>query len=138
MNIGITSLVKPLSWLVKHAGGIEPFVDEIETFAHDPGRQLGVFAMLTRAGGGRKEVVVLATGEGVKGVVEAFERDDAAVELRLSGWDGEDGDDDNDGELLRALRKRFGGAGVGVWWMGDTSKSRKQVAPLLRDVVRGL
>lgn len=137
VNIGITSLVKPLSWLIKHAGGIEPFVDEIETFAHDPGRELGVFAMLTRAGGGKKEVVVLATSEGVKGVVRAFERDDAAADLRLSGWEGED-DDDDGGELLRVLRERFGGAGVGVWWMGDTSKSRKQVAPLLRDVVRGL
>lgn len=127
VNIGTTSLVKPLSWLVDHAGGIKQFVDETEKFARDPERELAVFAMLTRTGTGKKEVVVIATDESVKGVVEAFER--GGPELQLQAWE-------EDAELLRVLRERF--VAVAVWWMGDTSKSRKQVAPLLRDVVKGL
>ncbi|KAK5049990.1 hypothetical protein LTR84_004109 [Exophiala bonariae] len=127
VNIGTTSLVKPLSWLIEHAGGRQQFVDEIEKFALDPARELGVFAMLTRTGTGKKEAAVIVMDEGVKGVVEAFEK--GGVELRLQGWE-------EDGDLLKLLRERF--VNVAVWWMGDTSKSRKQVAPLLRDVVKSL
>lgn len=133
INIGITSLVKPLSWLVHHAGGVAAFVNEIETFTRSPDRDLGVFGMLTRAGDGRKEVVLLATDGRVKGVVDGFEKS-AREELRLAVWEG--GGDGDKEELLKELAKRFGA--VGVWYIGDTSKSRKQVAPLLRDVVRGL
>ncbi|KAK4940723.1 Exopolyphosphatase [Elasticomyces elasticus] len=66
INVGISSLVKPLSWLVGHAGSIEKFLDEVDRFAQQ--RKLGVFAMLTRAGDG-KEVVVLAD-ESVKKVID--------------------------------------------------------------------
>lgn len=126
INIGITSLVKPLSWLVGHAGGVQQFTDEIDKFTKSQSPELGVFAMLTRAGEG-KEVVVLATAAGAKGVVDGFEA--AAGELRLRGWE-------EDGDFLGELAGNF--VSAKVWWMGDTSKSRKQVAPLLRDVVRGL
>ena len=84
--------------------------------------------MLTRTGEGKKEVVVLATDASAKGVVDGFE-ESAGELLRLQAWE-------EDGDLLRELAGRF--VVVKVWWMGDTSKSRKQVAPLLRDVVRGL
>lgn len=126
INIGMSSLVKPLSWLVKHAGGVDKFVDEIETFAKADPRDLGVFAMLTRAAEG-KEVVVLALDEGLKGLISQFE--DIAGELQLREWD-------EDQELKRVLGERVKGDWK-VWWMGDTSKSRKQVGPLLREAVRG-
>ncbi|KAI1615189.1 exopolyphosphatase [Exophiala viscosa] len=69
VNVGISSLVKPLSWLIGHAGSIEKFLDEVDRFADE--RKLGVFSMLTRAAEG-KEVVVLVD-ESVDGVIEKFE-----------------------------------------------------------------
>ncbi|KEF54801.1 uncharacterized protein A1O9_09243 [Exophiala aquamarina CBS 119918] len=133
INIGITSLVKPLSWLVRHAGDVTAFVNEIETFTQSPHRDLVVFGMLTRTGDGRKEVVLLATDGRAKGVADEFGKT-ASEELQLGAWEGE-GDGERE-ELLSELAKRF--VAVKVWYIGDTSKSRKQVAPLLRGVVRGL
>ncbi|OQU94874.1 DHHA2 domain-containing protein [Cladophialophora immunda] len=154
INIGISSLVKPLSWLVAHAGtgAVDAFLAEIEAFATDPARGLGVFCMLTRTGDGRKEVAVLVLDEAVEGAIDAFEargRD----ELRLSDWSasaaaaaagdgGPGGSSDGEGEvkgLTEGLTRKFGDKGRWkIWWMGDTSKSRKQVGPLLRDAVRNL
>ncbi|OCT52593.1 hypothetical protein CLCR_09709 [Cladophialophora carrionii] len=127
LNIGISSLVRPLSWLAKHAGGVDEFLAEIEAFAGHPERELGVFCMLTRTGDGRKEVVVLAFDEAVKGLVERFERQSQSGELQLQSWEG-------DNTLKEALGQKFGHKGeYRIWFMGDTSKSRKQVGPLLRE-----
>lgn len=131
INVGISSLVKPLSWLIKHAGGVDDFLDETEAFATNEDRKLGVFGMLMRAGD-RKEVAVLAFDHKVKRVIEGFEA--KGGELQLEQWEKEE-------ELLKALSRRFGANGEAkwkVWWMGDTSKSRKQVGPLLREAVRDI
>ncbi|KIX09659.1 uncharacterized protein Z518_00740 [Rhinocladiella mackenziei CBS 650.93] len=131
VNIGISSLVKPLSWLIKHAGGIEKFLDEIAAFATADERKLGVYSLLTRAGDG-KEVVILAFDERMKGLLDEFES--KAGELQLAPWN-------EDEDLIKALRRRFEGSpnrkgNWRIWWMGDTSKSRKQVGPLLRGAAR--
>jgi exopolyphosphatase len=136
VNIGISSLVRPLSWLAKHAGGIDEFLAEIESFARSPDRNLGVFGMLTRTGDGRKEVVVLAFDDAVvNGLVDEFERQSRSgeMQLQLRPWEGDE-------TLARSLEQRFGRTGgeCKIWYMGDTSKSRKQVGPLLRQAVRGM
>ncbi|KIW68626.1 hypothetical protein PV04_04560 [Phialophora macrospora] len=134
VKIGISSLVRPLSWLAEHAGGVDEFLAEIETFARSAGRALGVFGMLTRTGDGRKEVVVLAFDEaGVNGLVEDFERPSRSGELQLRPWEGDE-------TLAGALGQKFGRTGgeCKIWFMGDTSKSRKQVGPLLREAVRAM
>lgn len=150
VNIGISSLVKPLSWLIKHAGGVEAFLEEIGAFVGADERKLGVYCMLTRAGE-RKEVVVFVFGgddgahakEGPERVLEEFER--RGGDLKLEAWDADEA-------LVKALRARFQGTtdtdignGKGKWkgawkiyWMGDTSKSRKQVGPYLREAVRSI
>ncbi|KAJ9618065.1 Exopolyphosphatase [Knufia peltigerae] len=137
VNIGISSLVKPLSWLVRHAGGVKEFLDEVDRFAHDETRTLGIFAMLTRAGDGRKELVLLAMDHKIKGVVDNTFEARAGGELELKAWD-------EDGDLIQALDQRVVTgeqrqqqlASWEIWWMGDTSKSRKQVGPLVREVTR--
>jgi exopolyphosphatase len=132
VNIGISSLVKPLSWLVEHAGGVDKFLDEIERFARDEDRNLGVFAMLTRAGDG-KEVVVLAMDESVRKVIGNFEAR-SEEELKLRTWQ-------EDGTVAKALDERLKKGVKGgwkIWWMGDTSKSRKQVGPMIREAVRNI
>jgi len=125
VNVGISSLVKPLSWLVRHAGSIEKFLDEVDRFAEQ--RKLGVYAMLTRAGDG-KEVVVLAD-DSVKKVIGRFE--EVGEELKLRDWE-------SDKELMQVLDERISKrkGSWKIWWMGDTSKSRKQVGPLLREAVK--
>lgn len=130
VNIGISSLVKPLSWLVRHAGGVDDFLDEVERFAYDEERKLGVFAMLTRAGVG-KELVLLGLNDEVNSIVDKFEA--RAGELKLKTWE----EDEPEG-LAKALSQRVGGqkGAWKIWWMGDTSKSRKQVGPLVREATR--
>ncbi|KIW99267.1 uncharacterized protein Z519_00930 [Cladophialophora bantiana CBS 173.52] len=157
INIGISSLVKPLSWLISHAatargnngagdargdgGGsardaITAFLSEIEKFASAPDRQLGVFCMLTRTPDGRKEVAVLVRDEAAKGALDAFERN-SRDELQLAEWAAEDNSNVKGLGLVDGLSRTFGGKGEWkIWWMGDTSKSRKQVGPLLREAVR--
>ncbi|KAJ9616961.1 Exopolyphosphatase [Cladophialophora chaetospira] len=134
INIGISSLVRPLSWLIKHAGGIDEFLASISDFANDLERKLGVFCLLTRTGEGRKEVVVLSFDEAVKDLTAKFE--DRGTELQLKRWA-------EDRALMDRLTQKFEEKGERtgewkIWFMGDTSKSRKQVGPLLREVVRDL
>ncbi|OAL38078.1 hypothetical protein AYO20_02530 [Fonsecaea nubica] len=138
INIGISSLVKPLSWLVAHAGDADALLAEIEAFATDDARQLGVFCMLTRTGDGRKEVAVLVLDDAAKGAVDAFETK-SRDELRLAEWAAEDGGGGGTARLVEALKKKWAEKGKWkIWWMGDTTKSRKQVGPLLREAVRDL
>ncbi|KIV86447.1 hypothetical protein PV11_02059 [Exophiala sideris] len=86
VNVGISSLVKPLSWLVRHAGSIEKFLDEVDRFAQQ--RKLEVFAMLTRAGEG-KEVVVLADESARKVIGKFEERFDAGFGRKTRKKKGE-------------------------------------------------
>jgi exopolyphosphatase len=128
INIGISSLVRPTSWLVKHAGGIDTLIEEIEKFAMREDQKLGVFCLLTRTGDGRKEVLVVSFEKDVGEVIAEFEK--RSEELKLEQWNG-------DKALMEALRGKFTGEQK-CWFMGDTSKSRKQVGPLLRESVRNL
>lgn len=131
VNVGISSLVKPLSWLVEHAGGVAQFLDEVDKFAD--ARELGVYAMLTPGHSGKgKEVLVLGLDEPLGEVVQKFE-DMGGEELRLTEWEEDTG-------LIRGLDEWTATkkGGWKIWWMGDTSKSRKQVGPLLREAVRSI
>lgn len=133
INIGISSLVRPISWLIKHAGGTDEFIKALLEFANDPERKLGVFCLLTRTADGRKEVAMLSFDDAVKNLTADFER--RSTELQLEDWSG-------DHNLVDGLARKFGkkdddGAWK-IWFMGDTSKSRKQVGPLLREVVRSI
>jgi hypothetical protein len=83
--------------------------------------------MLTRAGPG-KEVVIIAFDKDLQQLTEDF--GGRSEELRLKEWEEDD-------KLLTDLGKRFVKT-TKIWWMGDTSKSRKQVGPLLRDAVKNV
>ncbi|EXJ92102.1 hypothetical protein A1O3_00652 [Capronia epimyces CBS 606.96] len=132
VNIGMSSLVKPLSWLVKHAGGVDKFVQEVQAFATAQDRNLGVFGMLTRAGQG-KEVVVLVLDESLNRLRLIPQFQETAGELKLNDWN-------EDAALMDAFDKSLScrNGRCKIWWMGDTSKSRKQVGPLLREAVRNV
>jgi len=129
INIGTSSLVKPLSWLVEHAQGQQNFVDEIQKFAGDKDRQLGALVLLTRAGEGKKELAVLALTDEARSIIPLFERNTS--ELQLHNWEA-------DHNLQKALTNAMGESSWRVWWQGDVSKSRKQVGPMIRQAVKDI
>lgn len=137
IEIGIASLVKPLSWLVAHGPApstVKSFVDEMRTFATAEERRLGVFVLLTRREDGGKELVMAVLDDAVRGLVHDFEIK-AGPELQLRAWDTMKRQD-GAASVLQEMRANF--VDVAVWDMCDTSKSRKQVGPLVRQCVREL
>lgn len=123
LYIGIASVVQSVEWLEQHAKGKKKLIDEIEKYAQDSEKQLELFGLLTRAGD-RKEVAFFAFGKHGAQAIERFEQ--IADELKLQNWH-------EDKELFSLLNKRIGASRWHVWWMGDVSKSRKQVGPLIRE-----
>lgn len=126
LNIGIASIVKDLGWLSKHSEGEQMLADEIIQYAQHGEKKLELFGMLTRSGD-RKEVCIFSFGDRGKSAIEIFENN--AVELKLEKWK-------ENNQLSTVLNKAIGQHSWKVWWMSDTSKSRKQVAPLLRDALK--
>ncbi|KAK5071626.1 Exopolyphosphatase [Lithohypha guttulata] len=125
--IGIGSVVQDLEWLSQHAGGKQNLINEIETFAKKGDKQLEIFGLLTRSGV-RKEVAFFTFGEHGAQAIDVFEKN--ADVLQLQPWD-------EDRELSSLLDNKIGDKFWKVWWMGDTTRSRKQVAPLIRDALQG-
>lgn len=137
INIGTASLVQPLPWLISHAGSPTELISSLTTFSRSSSNSLSLLALLTKGnapdGASRKELAVIAFGPlGIR-ALERFEKD-ATGELDLRPWE-------EDAEFLRGLgegaSERSGETTrCRVWWQGDLSKTRKQVAPLLREAVR--
>ncbi|KAI9874555.1 MAG: hypothetical protein M1823_007657, partial [Watsoniomyces obsoletus] len=75
-----------------------------------------------------KELCAVAfNDDGVK-TIEAFEGK-AKDELGLEDWDGNE-------DLRKQLEQNFTGTRWRLWWMKDFTKTRKQVAPLMREAVK--
>lgn len=136
--VGISSVVKPLSWLVSKAGA-ETFDRErsvrneerlAETVrAYTKERSLDVFAIMTAVVHDRdfkRELLLFPCTESTKGVVKGFEqkvgekcglvRHESEVEM-VNGSGGD------------------GLVGAKVWWQGNVGVSRKGVARMLREAV---
>lgn len=125
LNIGIGSVVKDFEWLSQHAGGSKKLTDEIVSYSRHGVKLLEIFGLLTRSGD-RKQVAMFAFGEEGQKAVKRFE--EKAKELQLEIWD-------DDKDLIDCFDEKIGHNCWRVWWMNDTSKSRKQVAPLIREAL---
>lgn len=125
MVIGIDSVTRDLGWLAQHAKGKENLVDEMFKYARDGPKKLEIFGLLTRKED-RKEVCIFTFGDHGQKAIQRFEQ--TADVLQLQPWS-------EDAELAKILDERLGSGAWKVWWMGDASQSRKQVAPLLRDAL---
>ncbi|KAI9822626.1 MAG: Exopolyphosphatase [Pycnora praestabilis] len=134
-KLGISSVVKPISFLQDKArkegssskDSNTPFLDSVKTFAQDRG--LSIFSIMTTststAGDFQRELFVWALDPSSVDAAKKF-GESAAAELGLEDWDeSEEGLDIVDGK--ETWRK--------VWWQRDVGKSRKQVAPLLRNAM---
>lgn len=124
--IGIDSVTRDLGWLGEHAHGKENLVDEMYKYARHGQKELEIFGLLTRKGD-RKEVCVFTFGDNGKQAISRFEQ--SADVLQLQPWN-------EDEELCKLLDEKLGSGAWKVWWMGDTSQSRKQMAPLIRDALK--
>ncbi|KAJ9661562.1 Exopolyphosphatase [Neophaeococcomyces mojaviensis] len=127
--IGIASVVKDLAWLAGHARGKQNLVNEIVKYAQKGPKKLELFGLLTKSGD-RKEVCIFSFGERGNKAIDIFEQ--TAEVLQLQDWHE---DDELSQGFDETIGSKFNGAWK-VWWMGDTTKSRKQVAPLLRDALK--
>jgi exopolyphosphatase len=135
MNIGIASLVREIPWLVKHAGSASKLTEAVHSFARKTNHKLSILVLLTKGNGPngefRKELAIVAYGDFAIEALKIFEAD--AGELQLKKW--------NEDQVLPGALESIAGSenfksASRVWWQGDVSKSRKQVAPLLREAVK--
>lgn len=159
MHLGIASIVKPISWLIRKAddSSVENFLRAMRDFATSQDRRLDLFALMTTSGGWdvegafQRELLLLNTGRtgDSRRVVQKFQ-EFAGKELGLEDWAGNEAEalaraldwEDESGGEDKGVSNRGGGAAAGlkgrIWQQRDISKSRKQVAPLLREAMRSL
>ena len=135
LNIGIASLVQDLAWLVEHAGSLIKMTEAMHSFARKTDHDLSILALITKGNGPngefRKEIAIVAFGDVAIKALEIFEKD--AKELDLKEWN----EDESVPEALEHIApSREINTAYRIWWQGDVSKSRKQVAPLLRESVK--
>ncbi|ETN44680.1 uncharacterized protein HMPREF1541_10350 [Cyphellophora europaea CBS 101466] len=137
IEIGISSLVRPIPWLVDHVGGADKLAAEIRTFANRmqdeqtaDGVVFDVFVLLTPGADRGKEVLLVTFSEKAAKSIEVFEQ--KSESLGLQTWDNERSD-----EVSSSLKDEFG-EGYKIWWMTQREKTRKQGAPLVREAVAAI
>lgn len=122
LDIGISSTVKPLPFLIAKAGGVANLMTEIDIFSAERG--LSIISIMTSytssSGEYSRELFVMGRDAAGVGALRRFEeRNVEALKLVKADF-GLDNDDDEDCGVSRA------------WFQRATEASRKQVAPLLR------
>lgn len=163
VEIGFCSMVKSLPWIIRKAGNAKTFQDAVEGFAR--ARNLGIVVVMTaftspvKGGEFTRELFVVALDDkyrhdsndndndngGVAATALKHFVDQAVDKLSLQPWTALDVIDrpEQEEEIARSLVGNDSHAdGEGryrrVWVQADLSKSRKQVAPLVREAVTSL
>lgn len=144
-KLGFCSAVRPLSWIVHKAGTSQALLHalnkevEIDIYDLDVVALMTTFTSPARQSGEneqfRRELLVCATHDRAGPIVDAFiER--ASSELGLMDWKLLD--DGGDAELQEDVKKTFNNDEPRrrVWIQTNVAKSRKQVAPLMREAAR--
>lgn len=137
LQIGFCSVVKSVPWVVRKAGNSQSFLDSLTSFSTN--RRLDIVVVMTAYSSGRqfcRELLVCALRGGVAvDVLESFVSR-ASGELGLQDWVAP-GERPDEQEIQSTLSSDTG-KWRRLWVQGDVSKSRKQVAPLLRSQVARL
>ena len=132
-RIGISSVVKPISFLQRKAGEEEAgssksssLLQTIDRFANH--RELGLYALMTTstsaAGQFQRELMVKTFTDDDAKAVKKFAYE-ASEGLGLEDWDSQELDNVSNDKIWSK-----------VWWQRHVEHSRKRVAPLLREAVR--
>lgn len=146
VKLGFCSCVKSIRWMVRQAGGIQPFLDSVRSFAEGTDKKLDVVIVMTaftsrQNGRFCRELLICVVGEKNSAAVEGVRTfvQQAAEQLGLVEWVSLDGDVANPSE--EDVRSALNGDEPfwrRLWVQNNVAASRKQVAPLLRDAVARL
>jgi exopolyphosphatase len=120
MNLGVSSVVKDISFLIEKAGSKEKFFEAVKEFAVERG--LSICSIMTTShpdGVFKRELFVWGLDEKGTAAAEKF-AEDAEERLGLVQW--------KDGSLDLEAESGWRRG----WWQQKVEHSRKQVAPLLR------
>ena len=134
LKIGVSSVVKPITWLLQKAKSVEEFLKQVRDFAHNDEHGLSLYGVMTtstsESGNFQRELSLFAFSATACKILEAFEAK-ANKKLDLEPWK-------ESPELLESMnsKPRDSNWSSRLWWQRDVAKSRKQVAPLLRDTVK--
>ena len=123
LNLGITSTVRSMSFLIDEAGGKEKFLETVKGFASE--RDLSILSLMTKSNAGGKferELFVWASDEQGVAAAKKFEAN-ATKTLGLKEWENGFLDIDEEKHWQRC------------WWQERVENSRKQVAPLMRTAI---
>ena len=126
-KLGISSVVKSMDFLVQKANKekLSSFEDQLQQFMVD--RDLSIFAIMTTftssEGDFKRELLVQACPSASSSAIKFAEQGASDFQLKNLDIKGISTQD----KLGQSWRK--------VWLQNDVSKSRKQVAPLLRKVI---
>jgi exopolyphosphatase len=134
LTIGISSIAKPITWLLERAESVDEFLKQAHDFARKPDHNVDVFGIMTTStsakGDFQRELLVTAFGATASEALKKF-NGKAQKELHLEAWS-------ESLELLDSLKSKLTdtNGSSSLWWQRDVTKSRKQVAPLLRGTVK--
>jgi exopolyphosphatase len=134
LTIGISSIAKPITWLLEKAESVDEFLKLVHDFARKSDHNLDVFGIMTTStsanGDFQRELLVIAFGATASEALKKFDGK-AKKELHLKSWN-------ESLELLDSMKSKLTDANgsSSLWWQRDVAKSRKQVAPLLREIVK--
>ncbi|XXG98519.1 ATPase synthesis protein 25 mitochondrial [Hypoxylon texense] len=129
LRLGTSSVPQPFAFLVDKAGGEKAFAEELERWSAS--KKLDVTVVLTTCkadGKFSRELLVWArTGPEVVAAVKKFAEGDGKEKLGLETWgDGRLDAEDGEGSWRRC------------WTQSETRNSRKQIAPMFRDALKGV
>ncbi|EGX52668.1 hypothetical protein AOL_s00007g451 [Orbilia oligospora ATCC 24927] len=121
--LGISAITRSLSWVVEKAGGIENFSAELEKYAKDRGLDIAIVMTTDNSKGFRRDLLIWGANDRTKGFAQSFE-DSVNEKFRLERWPNEE-----DGVTASIAIE-----GMKAWTQASLDLSRKQVAPVLREV----
>ncbi|KAI0840961.1 DHH phosphoesterase [Hypoxylon sp. FL0890] len=128
VKLGTSSVPQSFAFLVRKAGGERAFVQELENWSAREGLDVVTILTTSKEGGEfRRELLVWArTGPEVVKAVKKFADGDGKEKLGLGAWgDGKLDTEDGVGSWRRC------------WTQARLESSRKQIAPMLRDALKG-
>ncbi|KAL2864144.1 putative exopolyphosphatase [Aspergillus lucknowensis] len=140
VQIGICSMVKSIPWVVRKAGGSAAFLDSLKQFALH--RKLDIVLVMTafssaKEGQFSRELLAYTLNDRGVNALKSF-ISQASSQLGLGEWFPLDGDDHAQDIKSRLQSSEDGALWTRLWVQTNVAKSRKQLAPLVRDAAASL
>jgi exopolyphosphatase len=139
IQIGICSMVKSIPWVVRKAGSSSAFLDSLKQFASQ--RNLDIVIVMTAFssadGDFSRELHAYTLNDRGIAALKAF-ISESSSQLGLEDWFSLDGEDHSQDIKSTLQDSKDGSLWTRLWVQTNVSKSRKQVAPLIRGAAASL